>query len=210
MNDPSGLDHLVLATPDVAATAAWLAATTGVTPSPGGPHLGRGTHNVLCSLGPGRYLEVIGPDPDQDEPAEPRPFGVDDVDGPRLVTWCLRPESLDEHIRVAAAAGVEYTVPEAMSRRSLDGVLEWRLAFVRSGGHGGLVPFVIDWGHTVHPSTTVASGLSLESFTARHPHPDPVRDALRAMGLNLDVSTGASIGLTAVLVGPGGRAVLGA
>lgn len=209
MTVPGVLDHLVLATPDVAATATWLLDTTGVAPSVGGPHVGRGTRNVLCSLGDGIYLEIIGPDPEQDEPSAPRPFGVDLVTGPALVTWCVRPADLDEHVRIAAAAGVEYGEPEGMSRRSPSGLLEWRLAMVRSDDDGGIIPFAIDWGATAHPSRTAAAGLRLEAIAARHPTPQRLETTLAALGVDLDIATGRRAGLAAVLVGPAGRIELG-
>ncbi len=71
------LDHLVLATADLATTAAAVAAATGVTPSAAVSHVGVGTANMLLALGDGAYLEVIGPDPTQDGVDAPRPFGVD-------------------------------------------------------------------------------------------------------------------------------------
>ena len=82
----AALDHLVLATPDLQATARWLERATGVTPSPGGPHIGKGTHNVLCSLGHASYLEIVGPDPDQVAPEGGRPFGIDALTEPATMS----------------------------------------------------------------------------------------------------------------------------
>jgi hypothetical protein len=79
------MDHLVLATPDLAATVAWFATSTGVAPSRGGQHLGLGSANYLVGLGGRRYLEVVGPDPDQSAPAGARPFGFDLLSAASLV-----------------------------------------------------------------------------------------------------------------------------
>jgi hypothetical protein len=51
---PAHLDHLVLATPDLAATVAHFTERTGVEPAPGGAHVGLGTRNHLVSLGGSR------------------------------------------------------------------------------------------------------------------------------------------------------------
>ena len=85
------IDHLVYGTPDLAATVAALSARLDVALVPGGTHAGVGTRNHLASLGASVYLELIGPDPEQPEPAEPRPWGIDDLAVPRLLTWCARP-----------------------------------------------------------------------------------------------------------------------
>lgn len=181
------------ATPDLGQTRAELAAM-GLVLSEGGPHLGLGTRNLLASLGAGAYLEVIGPDPEQPEPAAPRPFGIDGLDRARLVTWAIR-------------APLEPEESIAMSRRRPDGVvLSWRLAFAPDGGDG-LLPFRIDWGDTPHPSATAASGTRLVSFTGTHPEPDRIQAELAALGATLPVSRGPA-GLTAVLDVAGATVVL--
>ena len=52
------LDHLVLATHDLAQGAAWLEDHLGVSLSPGGAHSTIGTYNRLLRLGPSLYLEL--------------------------------------------------------------------------------------------------------------------------------------------------------
>jgi hypothetical protein len=78
----------------------------GVRATPGGQHLGRGTRNALLALGPDSYLEIIAPDPDQPRPAEPRWFGIDALQEPRLVTWAAKGTSLDRLANDAAERGV--------------------------------------------------------------------------------------------------------
>lgn len=177
------IDHLVYATPDLAATVAELEARLGVPLPPGGPHVGRGTANHLADLGGGSYLEVIGPDPDQPAPGAPRSFGIDDLREPRLVTWCARPSrSLDEVVAAAAAVGHDLGAVLDMSRRRPDGVLlEWRLSVRLHDPDHGTVPFVIDWRDSPHPTTSLAPGLRLRRLTLHHPQPDRLEDALRAV-----------------------------
>ena len=166
---------------------------------------------MLCSFGPSTYLEIIGPDPDQPPPGgQPRPFGVDALTEPRLVTWCLRPAAIEAHIEASAGTGVEYAEPAPMSRRAPSGLLSWRLALVVAGDENGIVPFVIDWGSSAHPAATAAAGLHLESLTASHPDPDAIAAALEKLGVDLAVQRGDRAGLTAVVSGPGGSVRLGA
>ncbi len=46
---------------------------------PGGQHPRMGTHNLLISLGPASFLEVIVNDPDASTPAEPRWDDLEDL-----------------------------------------------------------------------------------------------------------------------------------
>ena len=62
------IDHVVIATCDVNATAAMITEQCGTPTEIGGHHVGLGTWNRLVSFGDGRYLEIIGPDPDQPAP----------------------------------------------------------------------------------------------------------------------------------------------
>ncbi len=199
------IDHLVYATPDLAATVAELE-RSGLVLSPGGAHVGLGTRNALAGLGGGAYLEVVGPDREQPEPVAERPFGVDGLSRPRLVTWAARVGDLDDAVAAARAGGHDPGPPLEMSRVRGDGVrLHWRLtpppAVVPE-----VVPFLIAWAATVHPSRTAARGARLRSLTARHPDPAAVRARLAALGLQADltVSDGPAPELHAVIETPAG------
>ena len=121
------IDHLVYATPDLDATVADLA-RQGLTLSPGGAHDGRGTRNALADLGGGAYLEVLGPDPDQREPAQPRPSGIDGLTAPCLAAWAVRVTDLDAAVAAARSRGYDPGTAQDMARLRGDGVrLAWRL-----------------------------------------------------------------------------------
>lgn len=198
------LDHLVLATRDLDATVDQVAEALGVRPAPGGQHPGVGTRNFLLSLGDGHYLEVIGPDQDQPPPAEPRPFGIDDLDQPRLMAWAARSERLEQDAAAAAGQGHDLGPIRKMSRTAPGGeVLAWRLTRFPAPGVA-VIPFLIDWGETRHPSTTAPRGASLVSFGAQHPDPERIMTVLDALGLSLDVTAGPEPRLNARLSGPEG------
>jgi hypothetical protein len=179
----------------------------GVALSAGGAHVGVGTKNFLSGLGGETYLEVIGPDKEQPEPAAPRPFRIDKLTAARLVTWAARVTDLATAINAAAGEGYELSGPQPMSRRRPDGVLlAWELAFPPDGD--GVVPFLIDWGDSPHPTETIPPGTRLTSLRAVHPEPGLISRRLRALGQPLDVTTGEAPGLTAVLATPSGAAVV--
>jgi hypothetical protein len=197
------MDHLVYATPDLAASVSAFTAATGLTPAPGGVHVGRGTRNELVGLGPGRYLEIIGPDPGQPDPEGPRPFRIDELAGPRVVTWAIRSVDLEAAVAAARAAGFDPGEPAAMSRSTPEGeLLEWRLT-AGFAEPTGVVPFLIDWGQTPHPSTRGLPEAELVSFVGFAPEPDEVAWKLAAVGAEVSVATGEA-GLSVVLGTPRG------
>ena len=203
------VDHLVYATPDLQRGIDRIEQLLGVKAAPGGQHPGRGTRNALVALGPSSYLEIIGPDPEQPTPAQPRPFGIDSLREPRLVTWAAKGRNLEVLARDAVRDGVKLGEVIAGSRRRADGVLlTWRYTDPRTVVADGVVPFVIDWGETPHPSATATAGASLVGLRAEHPSPQPAQDALKRLGLELRVDRGNRVALIATVDSPRGRVEL--
>lgn len=188
---PPLLDHLVLATPDLAATVAGFARRTGITPAPGGAHPGLGTRNHLVGLGGRSYLEIIGPDPEQPEPTGPRPFGVDRLTGPAVLTWAISTPDLDAALAAVRARGHDPGPVRPMSRRTPDGtVLRWRLTGAGPGDAPDPVPFLIDWGDSLHPAASGLPVAPLLAVSASAPDPEAVRDRLAALGTSLRLTAG--------------------
>lgn len=207
------VDHLVYATDDLARTVASLAEQLGVTPTPGGQHLGRGTRNELVALGGSTYLEIIGPDPDQRHHEGPMPFGIDQLEGERLVTWCARPTvPLDHVVRVVAAADGDPGEVVDMWRARPDGeLLQWRLTLTRLDHHLGPMPFMIDWLESEHPTTSLDQPVALRSL---HLHSYDHRHLARLIAImggdedaRLELSEG-DPAIEAVLDTPNGEVVL--
>ena len=204
------VDHLVYATPDLEEGVRRIEDLTGVRASEGGSHPGRGTRNALLALAGDSYLEIIGPDPQQPAPAEARPFGVDRLAEPRLVTWAAQAPDIEQHVARARRRGFDPGQVISMSRDLPGGDrLEWRLtlppaAAVASDEGSWLVPFLIDWGETPHPSRTSAGGCRLVGLRAEHPQPETAQAALDALELPLKVELGAAVLLEASLETPRG------
>lgn len=200
-------DHLVIAARDLDRLVDWFTERTGVTPTPGGAHVGLGTRNALVGLGPTSYIELVAIDTEQPEPAGPRPFGIDEL-GDRIVvaTSAVAVDDLDAAVAEVRAAGLDGGVPMAMSRRRPDGVLlEWRLAVPSDPVQGGVVPFSIEWGaSTPHPAASLEHGLTLRSVSVVHP--DPIVVAVAA-ARGLDAAVG-PMSLSAALDTPNGVVTL--
>ena len=200
------IDHLVYATPDLQPGIDSVEKLIGVRATPGGQHPGRGTRNALLSLGPGVYLEIIGPDPEQAPPSQPRPFGIDRLTGPRLVTWAAKGTDLEHWSSDVRAKGVQLGTVIPGSRRRSDGVLlSWRYTDPRTVVADGIAPFFIDWGTTPHPASTAAQGASLVDLRAEHPDVKEVQALLDALQLDLRVQAGPTPTLIATVNGPRGR-----
>jgi hypothetical protein len=194
------IDHLIYAAPDLDAAVEAVAARFGVRAAGGGQHVGLGTHNRLLSLGPRTYLEIIAPDPNQPEPAAPRPFGVDGVIEPRLVGWAVSCDDIDEARDVAARQGFDPgEVLDGQRRTSSGEVLRWRLT--SNALVGGVVPFLISWGDTPSPALSAPEGLVLESFHVEHPDPAVITARLQALGTDVQVRLAPTPALVAHISG---------
>ena len=194
------IDHLVYPTPDLDLGIATIERLLGVRATAGGRHPGAGTRNALVALGPGTYLEIVGPDRTQPQPEQPRWFRIDEIDAPRLVTWAAKVDSIDQISRKARRLGVGLGGIVAGSRRRDDGVLlAWRYTNPRTVVADGIIPFLIDWGTTPHPSESAAQGASLITLRAEHPQPEPIRDVARRLGLSLQIDRGSQPALVATI-----------
>ena len=203
------VDHLVYATPNLDDGVAEIERLTGVRASPGGSHPGRGTRNALIALGPRTYLEIMGPDPGQPAPSEPRVFGIDQLKRSRLVAWYLRGTDLPRLRAEAVAKGVPLGEVRSGSRRRLDGVeLSWQFTDPRVRVGDGVVPLFIDWGASQHPASGAVGGVSLVALRAEHPDPKFVRHMLQRLEIDLQLKRNDTVALIATLDTPKGRVEL--
>ena len=195
---PMNLDHLLLGTADLLDGVSWVADRLGVEAAFGGRHENLGTANYLLSLGRDVYLEILGPDPEAAAGGAPPPFGIAELDEPRLVTWAARATELDALVTRASGRGVSLGQVRPGSRLRPDGTeLRWEVTSLGASLHDGLVPFFIDWGTTPHPARAIPPGGELISLRAEHPDPAPVRSTLAALSLALEVDEGPEPALVA-------------
>lgn len=179
------IDHIVIGARTLEEGARYVESLLGVKPSRGGAHPGVGTHNMLLGMGANCYIEIIAPDPDQSEPAHPRPFDLDDAAmrtmleaEPRLIAYVASTPALDA---VVARLGPSHAGEiRAMSR----GNLSWRMAFPpQRQDMDNLIPPLIQWEGERAAKHIRDSGWRLVSFEAEHPDPQSVIAALTARGL---------------------------
>lgn len=196
------IDHLVLASTDLAELTKYFAGTTGVSPVAGGAHPAWGTHNALVSLGEAQYLELIAPQPGKTG-SWARQFR--NFHEPTLAGWCVRAANLARVADAAHAYGCR-TRMMAGSRRTTDGImLEWELLFLSHPELNPALPFFINWGDTLHPASTLEAEITLHSMEIATPGAEGLIELLAAISIEGVATTEqADTQLTAVLTGPQG------
>jgi Glyoxalase-like domain len=212
-NVPTMLDHLLLGCSDLDQGVAFVEKQTGVRPAMGGVHPGRGTRNALLSLGPLHYLEVIAPDPAQNEVPKTRaelPAMLKQRRAPTLVDWAVHTSDIVGVAERWKKAGVAFQGPTPGSRARPDGkMLHWQTLNLEND-RDGLLPFFIQWGaDTVHPSVDAPQGCKLESFAVVSPDITAVAADFQKLGIVVEAALGKAAHLRAKIVGPKGTLVLG-
>ena len=165
------LDHLVIAAETLEQGVDYIHSTLGVEIPKGGLHKTMGTHNHLMQLGNDAYLEVIAINPGGLSPEQPRWFSLDDDlmreslrQQPRLITWVMNTTDIQQlHQKSAFSIGT----PTQLSRDSL----RWQIALTKDGRllGNGLLPYIIQWHSTPHPSQAMADlGCRLRSLEIYH------------------------------------------
>ena len=209
------LDHLVVAARTLEEGAEWLEARLGVAPRPGGRHAMMGTHNLLLSLGPQAYLEIIAIDPHAPAPARPRWFSLDEpavrargAKAPGLAHWVVRADDLD-----AVRSGLGERVGEILEMSRGD--YRWRIGVPPDGSlpEAGAFPTLIQWQGESHPAMALPDErCRIEWMAVRSPRAGAIEADLAACGFTgggwLSFAVDEGTGLSAVLRGPRGMVIL--
>jgi hypothetical protein len=204
------IDHLVYAVPDLDRGIDEMAERLGVRPATGGRHPHFGTHNALVSLGPKTYLEIIARDPTLPRPERGIVFGLEELLEPRLATWVLRREDIEDAAAAAAQANIGLGAVQTGSRTRPDGaIVAWRVTDPYAMPLDGAVPFLIAWGDTPHPAASAPPAGELVGLRIEHPEPGQVAAALAAIGAQVEVEPGARSRLVAHIRTAAGEVEIG-
>ncbi len=220
------LDHLVVSARTLDEGVQYVADTLGAAPAGGGAHPLMRTHNRLLGLWGGIYLEVIAIDPlapaaADGETARPRLFALDDLatharleSGPYLSHWVAR-VARPKRLATWQAQYPQRIAPIVPMTR---GDFTWGLSVPDDGsfptwqGTGdGVLPSLIQWDSTRHPSAVLApANLALKALKAVHPRADVIGEQLRWLGAAhlIDVQPGENAALVAEFETPEGPRTL--
>jgi len=198
MTTATGIDHLVYASSSLQRGMDEIEQLLGVRPVEGGTHPRYGTHNAQVSLGPGTYLEIVARCPDLPPPKQGVWIDIPSGRNSSIVTWVFRVPDLAEALKLVKRAGVKLGPIQPGSRHKPDGsVIHWELTDPYAMPMDGAIPFLINWGITVHPSKAAPSAGRLIELTIEHPDADRVRKALSALGAQVEVVSGERFGISA-------------
>ena len=205
----SVLDHLVYATPDLDSTIENIEALFGVRAAVGGHHAAWRTRNALLSLGTRMYLEIMGPDESARVPNQPRPFELDELVSPRLVTWVVRSADIQTVVNTARRGGVDLGELQERSRQKPDGsVLKWIMTDLTKPREGGVIPYFIDWGVSSHPAESSPGGCTLMTLKLVHPQAARIQKILDHLGVDVRIDVGPKAALEAIIDTPRGQRTL--
>ncbi|SEQ74689.1 VOC family protein [Neolewinella agarilytica] len=207
------IDHLVYLVHDLDEAAAKLGKALGVSFSPGGRHLNRGTKNVLLRIGPKTYFELMAVDPDNLEFSGNRWMGADhlpkELPG-RLSRWGLQVNGAD---LISKAKLLETQIPGAGAiqpgSRQLDSgkTLRWQLTDPGTEAVRTL-PFLIDWCGDPSPAERLPEvGCRLRFFRVSAPKSNLISTLCKSTP-EVTIATSEKEFLRAELVGPAGQVVL--
>lgn len=197
---PAHLDHIIFAAPELEQGMDVIESILDTRPVIGGRHPNFGTHNALLSIGDNIYLEVIAPDPDLEIP--PHGLFLEEAfqKPPHLATWVIRSYNIEETLSGIDNTIVQMGALQSGSRMTPDGQkVEWKLSDPYVLPMGGAIPFIIDWGSTPHPSSSLPNAGHLIGLSLDHPDPSTVDRVLRHLGTAIDIKQSSDFRLTAFL-----------
>lgn len=185
----SRIDHLIFGAPDLETGTEIIRQKLGISPSGGGQHPDFGTHNALYKIGARTYFEVIAPDPAVAH-RQPRLWmGLDHLETPSLIWWAAKANNLETRVKQAKKAGWDPGPAIPGSRKMADGtLLRWQLTDPFCVQEQGVLPFLIDWGNSPHPSTNMPdAACPLIDFQLLHPQAEKIRRYLAAIDIHFPV-----------------------
>lgn len=209
MNLLNRIDHLVYAVNNLEKGVEEMETLLGVRASVGGRHPKFGTKNCLISLGPECFLEIIGPDPDNTDVTDIQIFGMNQLKSSQLKTWAAKESDLKGRMEKLEAIGVDFGGILPGQREKPDGqILSWHLSNPFLMLHGGIIPFLIDWGNTPNPGQTATQGCTLLDLQIEHPTPSIIQPIFQALDLEIEILQATKVSLIATILSPKGEVQL--
>jgi len=202
-----GIDHIIWACTDLEAGIETFEAMSGVRAEVGGKHPDLGTHNALMHLGNRCYLEIVAPDPNQG--GGPWSRTLKSMSEASLLHWVIaRPNLGDYTSGLSGLIGGDNEVTEISRQHPKLGLLEWQLLMLPKHEYGCLVPFLIDWHDTTHPTELLEPVCTLSRIRITTPQLADIMKISAWLGLNAEFTEGEEAKLECVIETPKGQLTL--
>ncbi len=200
------VDHFILGVPDLDVATKKFANLSGINPVFGGTHPTLSTHNALVSLGD-CYLELIAAVPGKTPGIE----RLNGITAPRLIGWAIEYFNTEEVRSVFNGHGINLSTPSFGSRVQPNGIkVGYEYMDVEGLAELGcpVVPFLVRWISSTHPSVSSPVGCSLVEFSMKHPKSEIFDKLLKEMNMEIKHIDGNQSDLKIVVETPRSRMVL--
>jgi len=199
------IDHIVYAVPDLEKGMDEVEHRFGIRPVYGGKHLHQGTHNALLNLGNACYFELIAVDPENKTILAPRWMGIDLLTEPKVTRWAIKSTDLEQDLSILKTFNPELAKTKTGNRQRQDGsMLEWQLSIPLAYPEVEVLPFLLDWKDSVHPTETMPQHCELISIRATHPQGKKIARQLEALGYPMLVEESEVVSLMVEIMTPKG------
>lgn len=188
------LDHFAVATPSLDVAADEFAQRTGIRPSAGGSHPGKGTRNALVSLGPQLYLAIDGPDPAQPLVGNTGAW-MRELIQPLANVYVVRTDDIELAMKGLEKLGYSCEIERLNRLRPNGAEVAWLSLVVRGHDFGRAMPIITQWLTSDHPERDAPQGCRLETFLVRHPEAVALSAVFSQIGLSIAVTPAAEAGL---------------
>jgi len=180
------IDHIVYCCKKLESGINYISDLTGIEATYGGRHLTKGTHNAIFKISPHAYFEILAPDPANSNINPPRWMGIDLIEKSRITRWAIKTKNINAQSKALSNYKLEYGNVQKGSRALEDGsMLQWQLTDPLTNPAVEVVPFLLDWKDSVHPSTSLEQHCSITNITITHPESTAINDVLRQLELKL-------------------------
>ncbi len=203
------IDHIVYAVTDLAFATEEFSNRTGLKVIGGGQHLDQGTHNALIRLDERTYLEFIAKDSSLSSPLSGTWMGLDLIKENKITRWSLGSNRISEEAKMISDFNNELGILKEGSRAKSNGTeLKWRMTNVIPTPEVDVVPFLLDWGTSVHPTEGLTKACAIIDFKIYTNQKAELTKIYDALHLNLKIEESDSPRIELVLGTPKGQVTL--
>ena len=204
------IDHIVYAVTDLPSAIENFTNRTGLKVTAGGKHLDKGTHNALVRIGDKTYLEFIAKDPSLPVSDGGTWMGLDLIKENKITRWSLGSNRIEDEAKIISDFNQDLGIVKEGSRAKSDGsMLKWKMTNVLPEPEVDAVPFLLDWGLSIHPTSGLPTSCAIIDFKILTDQKVELTKVYDALHLNLMIEQADSTRMELVLGTPKGQVTLG-